>query len=54
MILHPEKSLGTGTAFVVAVQADAGVTVPVAAAALESDVCRWRLLVVFASHSPFV
>ena len=25
MILHPEKSLGTGTAFVVAVQADAGV-----------------------------
>ena len=46
------KSGGTGTVPVLAVQTDAGV--PVAAAAFESGVCRWRLLVVFASRSPFV
>ena len=51
--LHFEKSrsAGTGAAPVVAVQADVGVTVPAAAAALESGVCRWSLSAVLASPS---
>ena len=49
--LEKSRSAGTGAAPVVAVQADAGVTVPATVAALESGVCRWSLLVVLASHS---
>ena len=45
------RSAGTGAAPTVAVRADAGVTVPATAAALESGVCRWSLLAVLASHS---
>ena len=37
MVQRPERSVGTGTAHVVVVQADGGMTVHVAAAALESD-----------------
>ena len=38
--LEQPRSAGTGAAPVVAVQADAGVTVPAAGAALVSGVCR--------------
>ena len=40
MVQRPVRSVGTGTVPVVVVQADGGVAVHVAAAALESDVCR--------------
>ena len=49
-----KSQLALETAPVVAVQADAGVTSPVAVAALEGGVCRWNLLPVFMCHSPFV
>ena len=48
--LEKSRSVGTGAAPVVAVQANAGVTVPAAAAELKTGVCRWGLLDVLASH----
>ena len=49
--LEKSRSAGTGAAPVMAVhEAEAGVTVPAAVAALESGVCRWSLLAVLASH----
>ena len=53
MDLHVEKtrSVGTGAAPLVVVQVDVGVTVPAAAAALESGVCRWSLSAVLAFDS---
>ena len=49
--LEKSRSVGTGA---VAVQANAGVTVPAAAAELKTGVRRWGVLDVLASHSLFI